>query len=409
MRTAGLCAALLGLSLGSAAFAQESAVLTAPLTYTPLPSPDGVVSRPVEEELSSEKGPSAGKRLEFKGQRSVKIELCGEQISLVANGDGTVAARTGSREQVLRTVPKLGTLQSAYFAFGDARKYLLAFPTREGTGSEITLTCRAGAAQVANIDGQNVWFYDHNTDGMYAVGDDAIRVGEAGKVAVFAPLSSYFATASGVYEITQLAEDGATLQYRKYSGPTGNLAVKFAGAGAEANVVIASSDGLLSTVVTGGGKAKPPVTLLPGHYEIVAAIVSSPAQGRVVSLIEKGTVPAIDIVEGQTTTVELGAPLALEFRADLRSNTEVSIESKSLKVRGKSGEAYSAVQWIGQPDMSLVSGGVTRKLNRSVTGGQNGGCYMVQIPEIKGHARAKIVIAGSVDGLGMVRGETPLD
>jgi hypothetical protein len=446
MLSAKRCAAFLGLFivLVRGLQAQETSVQTVQLVYTPLMAPELVISRPSEQdflgfrnepsrqgsrvpvkgtarprqastpEVSDSPGPrqetAAPRQIQFGEKRSATLDLCGETISLAANLDGTVSLRVGEKSQLLRPVPRLGTLQSAFLTFGENRKYLLAFPERSGSGG-MTLSCRSGAAQVATINGESIWFYDSNTDGVYRLDDDAVRVGDPAKMAVFASLSSHITTAAGIYEIVQLAEDGSQLQYRKYTGATGRLDVKFAGGSTELNLLLASADGRLNTIVTAGNRARPPVTLMPGHYKVIAAIITAPGSGKVVSIIDSASIPSIDIAQDEVCVLECGSPLTLEFRAQTKDRTDLSIDGASVKIRGKSGEAYSNVRWTAAPEVSLVSAGVTTRLGKydAAGRGENGSSYLTRIPEIRGHASAKVVITGSVEGIGYVRGESQLE
>jgi hypothetical protein len=449
MCSATRCVAWLGLPLllATVVQAQDASTQTAQLVYTALSAPDLVISRPTERDyfgprketaVPRQVSRSAGnvasntrrtsprpdtetpesrqeatteKRIQFGDRRNATIDLGGTTISMVANSDGTISVRGGGRDQLLRPVPKLGTLQSAFFTLGENRKYLLAFSDRTGTGANMALACRSGAAQVGTIDGESIWVYDSNTDGVYSLNDDAVRSGDPSKVAIFAPLASHLTTPSGIYQIVQLSEDGSQLQYKKYSGPTGQLGVKFVGGSTELNMVIVSADGQLSTIVTAGTKARPPVMLIPGHYRVAAAIIIAPGSGKVVSVIDTASLPSIDIAGNKASTLEFGSPLTLEFKAALKGDTEISIDSSTVKVRGKSGEAYSITQWTSPPEVSVVIAGAVTKLGKYDTTqrSQTGSGYTSRIPEIRGHARAKIVITGSVEGLGSFRGESQLE
>lgn len=120
-----------------------------------------------------------------------------------------------------------------------------------------------------------------------------------------------------------------------------------------------------------GGK---PVELPVGRYEIAYGRIETgkAAQGKQ-AWIFKGDSPAFEVKEGETTTLDLGAPYTVTWKAEDQGNALV-IDGKSLLVREKSGaivgRIYDEIPYFevaSRPKDSTGSGGKPKAMSKIST------------------------------------------
>ncbi|MCL2641578.1 MAG: hypothetical protein FWD53_12080 [Phycisphaerales bacterium] len=206
--------------------------------------------------------------------------------------------------------------------------------------------------------------FDSNLDGFYTTGEDGIVVGSlTGFVDCYSmliatyrprlaflvqPLSKYISAptpAGGIFEIQNLAKDGSELTVLPYTGPTARLEV-IAPPSFSGQIVMTSDAGLNVTV---NGKAGESVTVVPGGYTILAALLTNapPEQDPQPSLMRvSGTgMPPLKVEAGTKQTLVLSGPKTFEFQAALVDG-KVNIDAKPLSYfKGQAGETYSDVSY----------------------------------------------------------------
>jgi len=251
----------------------------------------------------------------------------------------------------------------------NGRKYLLAgcgfsdFVTDHETQKKSIVTrcaiCSAGV-QVGKIPSpfqSTITLYDSNLDGFYTSGDDGIVVGSPTAVAYYGskgylaqPISKYISTpppSGGIFEIQKLAKDGSELTLLPYRGPTASLEVvlppNYSG-----QIIMTSADTGLN--VTLNGKAGEVVTVIPGDYTILAAMLSSdtplPDSSHNLGVRVSGAgMPALKVKAGAKQVLVMSGPKVLEFQAALvDGKLKITPEMYfNVEIKGQAGETYSCV------------------------------------------------------------------
>lgn len=391
-------------AVAAVVFADEPVSLT--LTAAPIANPERIVTGPARLAVGSTGSipiPEMGLKFDAAGD-SKDITLAGQKVTITWKSADQFTVTAGGKPQPLHTIPKGYGMLPAEIKLDGGRAYVLAFPVAQvgqaGDGMRAAVFYRSGSAQTGTIDGETVWIYDRNTDGTYSRDGDSIRIGPAAKVPVFAPIRQNYATPNGIYRVEDLAADGSSLKYSKYTGPTGKVQVVFSGSGSEAKLILVSADGKTSAVAEGAEKS-PELPLPPDRYTATYAIVETPASGRINAVIVPTSLPAIEIADGQTQKLDLGGPYRLDFKIE-SNGTTFKIDPASLVVSGKSGETYIQYRWAQRPDVSVSSGAAPRRLGKMPLGGTNG---LTEYSGALSGAKEKIILAGMIEGLGAVKGE----
>ncbi len=381
---------------------------TARLEYTPITSPETIVAGPG----ATAAGPS-GKLIlppgsvRIKSDSTADIAIGSDTIKMGWKGGPEFSVTAGGKTQALRPIVKGYGLQPATLALSGGKRYLMAFPVaRLNSTAEGLLAIvwyRSGSAQTTTIDGELVWFYDANTDGAFDAQNDMMRVGQSGKGPVFAPIASHFATSKGIYHIEELSADGKTLKYSAYSGPAGKLRVLYDSSNTEASLVLLSSESKMNTAITASNKVRPDANLIAGEYRAQFGVVTLNGQGTVAAVIDPATLAPVKIAAGQTANYVIGGPLRLDFAAT-REGGKFKVDPASFKIVGKAGEQYLQTNWTQQPEVSVLAGGAS-KTSGKMEFGEGGGLteYSGALP--MGDGQVKVIIMGTLGGLGAIRGE----
>jgi len=192
--------------------------------------------------------------------------------------------------------------------------------------------------QTGKIGNTPIAIYDSNVDGFYTSNEDGIVIGTPLKEYNFVqPLSKYISTPDGIFEVRNLAKDGSELTVIPYSGPTASLEVitprKYAG-----RILLASFDAGLN--VTTNGKSDESVTVIPGDYTVLTALLDTKPLSLSMWVTGVG-MPKLKVEAGTKQVLTLSGPKVLEFQASLVDG-KVNIQPKTIHTKGQAGETYLA-------------------------------------------------------------------
>lgn len=366
MATAGLVLLLTQAATGAA---NETPPGKAPLQMVPLEAPASVICK------ADATQPDANLRLKLLAPAS-KInfhELVSEYGMRIGAQKLTIAKQgagfTIKTDRATFPLRRNGAMAYATVSIPlpDGREYPLAFPYGYRSGPSAMLAYRSASAQEGLVAGQSLMIYDANTDGRYTLADDAFRIGPDDQpVTLFAPLTKYLSTGQGVLEITSIAEDGSSIQYTPYPGPTGKLAVGSSFSDLKLYAALGSQHAQTNVVTTVLPNASAGNTVPPGRYELMYGALYSAKQNKLVALIVPGKPAGADVQAGQTASLQVGGPVSLEFAIAKGPNGRIDINPTSFRLRGRAGEEYTAFAWSTPtpPAISLVKGNVTKPIGK---------------------------------------------
>ncbi|MCL2641163.1 MAG: hypothetical protein FWD53_09990, partial [Phycisphaerales bacterium] len=197
---------------------------------------------------------------------------------------------------------------------------------------------RSGGVQKGTIGGQTINIYNENTDGVYSI-TDSYRMDNGPTASMFfAPLSKYIATKAGIFEITDIAEDGSSISYTPYTDKTGKFAwAPMLDPSVEVHAFYKSKTSDLNIALTARSSIAE-TTAIPGDYELQRGMVYSPKIKKRIATITPQSGGTLTVNEGATTKADWGKPFTLEFTAT-KSGGKINVPP-SFKIRGKAGETY---------------------------------------------------------------------
>ena len=281
------------------------------------------------------------KKLEFSAsQKTADITVGGGTVTVAWNPPSQFAIKSGSTTTPLQVNALTRGLNPAGITLANKQKYVLAFPRAlPAAKGGMVLTYRSGGVQKGSIGGQNILLFNENADGVYSMSDSYRMENGATAVAFFAPLSKYIATKNGIFEITEVAEDGSSLSYTPYVGKTGKFSWNpMLDATAEVHAIYKSKGGDLSLAINSRGQAAETVAI-PGDYELQNGLVYSTRINQLAAVIVPKSGGTLTVTEGATTKADWGKPFNFEFTA-VKKNGKVTISPTSIHIKGKGGEEY---------------------------------------------------------------------
>lgn len=207
-------------------------------------------------------------------------------------------------------------------------------------------TWTTGGGMSGEIAGTSVLFLDQNLDGDFAdFGVDAMVVGKD-HAASF--LSRVVSVNGALYSI-DLSDDGTTLSYSPYSGPSGTLDLVSAfqsKAKLDAAVVVNADSTLSYSLARVRDGLKVPV----GEYRLFSGRL---ALGESSAMISSGSSKAILVSADQRTAPAWGGPVRAEFAVQ-RSGETVAFAPWDIWFYGSLGEEYANFLPLGESPMFTV-------------------------------------------------------
>ncbi|MEM7203986.1 MAG: hypothetical protein AAF628_27240 [Planctomycetota bacterium] len=226
---------------------------------------------------------------------------------------------------------------------------------------QATLYYRSAAAWEASHDGHRLTLFDDNCNGRLFddVGEqlhrdfsrnvekgvpvlafDAMQV-DGGPVQ---PLSEYVRMGDDWYRLR--AAGAGQVSVRRIDPerfPTGSLQLEWSGAAKirPEVLVVSGKGGVPGAYFNIAGKDSVEVPI--GNYEVAFGRISSGRRGRMQqSHIYKGTMSAVEVRSGETSTMTLGGPFVVDFELD-GDHKQAKISAASIAVTGVSGERYARI------------------------------------------------------------------
>lgn len=163
---------------------------------------------------------------------------------------------------------------------------------------------------------------DSNQDGKFTPGLDSSEI---------MPLSKAVRVKDKYYRV-EVAPDGSSITFEKYEPKMGTLDV-----GVAASLILMSDTGV-HNLSGSGGKWQVP----EGKYTCEnLSVAKADAAGKecLLSGSDVGPLEKFEVRGGETTTIEIGPPLALKVEASDPQGGQVSLD---IALAGKGGETYSA-------------------------------------------------------------------
>lgn len=361
---AAMVAALPAASALAAEETQANKVLR--LKHAPLANAACVVARPsggVPVYVNGKYTIPPG-RVEFTGDANEEVvRFAAEEVSFLRDRDGSSYAFgvRGPRGPVqFRPIQGSTSLQSITLPTKGG-SFTLAIPhSFSGTTAgeaKSELWYRSGGVQTGKIDGVDACFYDSNSDAVYRVQDDAMRIGAGCGIPVFAPIARHFATQRGVYRIESLSPSGDSLEYSRYEGPAGKLSV--ASKSGEIHLVLQSQD--MSLALPCNGSAWP---VIPGKYTLQYGVVC--VNGEIAAAIRPGSLKAFEVEADKPLAGQIGQP-ELDFVVRVQGS-KMTIDPAQFKFTGIADEEYLKVRWVEPPEITAIRGGKSKRVGKMAFG-----------------------------------------
>ena len=294
------------------------------------------------------------------GTTTAAFTLGGEKITVLRNGTDNLSLQTLSNTYDLLKKPNDSCgRQRVDLTLAENRRYTLAFPhahfyapqnNENPSSSELYLA--SGQILVGTVGGQSISLFDDNVDGFYTLEDAICTSNSAAKI--YLPLSKFFATPKGIYEINSLAKNGAELKYTPYAGATAPLTVSTTSQAGDFQVVLASKDAQLNVLASTTAKSPAQLAGIPGSYQIAYGLVYSPKNNTTIAQIQAGKSAPLTLAAKESPALALTGPITLEFTPTIAGGKLV-IKPESFHFRGKAGEEYAKLQYDTSkpPEISL--------------------------------------------------------
>ena len=268
------------------------------------------------------------------GREGFAVELEGTALRIDRDGDGTVDVKVEPKDEQGETS-------------------LVVFKNADGLPSYAVRLLSDGkwsyapsGAMVGRLGDQPIQLIDQNNNGRFDdYGEDAMVVGR-GTVASF--LSKVVNIGGELLEI-EVAADGTRIDAKPYEGPVGEL--DFASErNAKAKIraaVVKSRDGQYSFDL---GPARGAVKVPAGRYSLQSGQV---VLGKGTAELERGRFRAVEVTEGERTSVAFGGPLKAEFDY-YRQGNELAIAPDDIHYYGAAGERYSNFLPLGESPVFTI-------------------------------------------------------
>jgi hypothetical protein len=327
--------------------------VTARLKTGVLPSPGATLSksdftsessRPVRLDKRGLIVPKKG--ADLKKKLSFTMTLAGDTYSMLREGGRfSLQAPGGGSAKLTR---RGAGFQPVPIALPNSQMYALAFPQ---VGA-YDFTYRSGVTRRVKVGRDLLALYDDNTDGFYTT-DDTFQVGRS---LVFAPISGYFATSSAVFKLGEIDRDGSQVTYSPYTGGTGELSLESSARSFAAHVALGSKGADLNLVLTSSQRS---VKVIPGSYQLLYGLAYGPTKRKAYAGIACGSFAPVEVSEGGSAKVKIGAPFHLDFTHGVQGN-KLTLSPTAIRLMGRGGEEYVSFTFQGLPQIKIISGGVTK-------------------------------------------------
>ena len=280
-------------------------------------------------ELPAEQFSPVGKGFSFQESLGAQFatELEGTSLKIDSDGDGSLDVTVDGPEGMV-------TLHGS-----EGRRYAVRLLDRQGW------RFAPGGALRGKILGERIQLIDQNLDGDYTdVGEDAIIVGR-GKIASF--LSQVISVNGTLVELS-VSNDGSSIDYRPYTGPTGTL--KLGPCETKAKVlsaVVRSVDGRYCFDLA---KSQEGPTVPAGNYTLLSGAIGL-GDNRVDMVT--GRSKSFEVGTGGTREVAWGGPVKAEF-AYRHASGQVDLSPDAVWYYGASGEQYTGWNPLGKsPEFTI--------------------------------------------------------
>lgn len=274
-----------------------------------------------------------------------------------------------SKEQELRVLSKPNLVEmSREIADDEGKKFRQKYAWLIATGADqesffglqgnsapqpdyITLRYAPACYLKGKVLGQDMVIYDDNASGEFG---DAATVTDAtnswqlqysyadamtfGKAKTAGPFTEYI-EANGAFYRLKLQPDGSSVRTRKLAVDSGFIKLDYKGKVPPTSVIVEETREFKNGFFAIG---KTPVRVPVGEYRLAYGIIR---QGKKASeqicLIFPGEFVSFRVDKDETETVTLGEPFEFDFKTKPLSGGGLTIEGKSVIVRGSAGEIYA--------------------------------------------------------------------
>ncbi len=231
------------------------------------------------------------------------------------------------------------------------------YDTTFGTKDSAVVTFQRACHMEGDFQGKKIQLIDDSNNGKYDdYGADAVVFGN-GPPQI---LSKVVSIDGKFYELKLADPLGGEVLFREWEGKTGLVGLKWKGTVAPSAVFIREKGpGVSSPVIALDPKS--PVKVPVGEYAFYFGIIRE-GSGRRTEVVEirQGKSKPFPVKEGETFTLELGAPFEYDFKVTKereKDKEKFSLRGRDIKIYGKSGEFYTRMY----PDFPLPEVEVKRE------------------------------------------------
>ncbi|MDA0931821.1 MAG: hypothetical protein O3C51_00060 [Planctomycetota bacterium] len=275
-----------------------------------------------------------------------------------------------------------------FFTGGSQEPYMGVNQNLEPTRDSAVVYYKSASVWTAEVDGQEIQFFDDNTNGLlfeedpfaYGLKDrnlgagpdeeipvpafDSVQIGKA----TMQPFSEWMQIGDGWYHVRG-KEDGAKVGFRRANPEylqTGTLKLDWKGSKATQPAVLivqGRGDFRGARFNLAGGK---PLTVPAGEYELMFGRIESGKGAKLMTAnIFPGMSEKVLVEPGKEASIVLGDDIRLDFTKKGADGT-VTIDAVTIRVRGGAGEIYTHINGAAPAPVVFVARGEDGKGAREV-------------------------------------------